>query len=314
MNFLSLFTPTNISIEKEKFFTSNSYNPVFTYDREVKELTEYLNKHESKKVFVKALESENSERITSMAKVYFQTEIDEVTLESANEILKKGFSKLDSVENADEKVKMELEKALNFFGIEYKVNIVDRTGFNVRPSHLNKAISVSKHIQLGLFSVETTVKHEIVHIIRYVNKEFNNIKRSNGFLGAEEGLASFIGDYKSKNGTNSLFHHAAEYKASEIGLKGSLRYIYNFFISLGYPQDFSWQRAIRHKYGFTDTSEPGDIMKPAMYFYFENKIKDLKKDEIIKLFSAKLSLEALSSVKEYSGLVPKSKLVEYFNL
>ena len=314
MNFLSLFTPINISEEREKFLVSEKYNPQFKYNRNKQELSEYLNKHGSKKVFVEALISEKPEIITSVAQTYFQTKIDEETLKASDLILQKGFENLSSSENASEEIKNELEKALEYFEIDYKVTISDRPGFNVRPSHLNKVVTVSKYVQIGLFSIETTVKHEIVHIIRYINKEFNNIKKSPGYLGTEEGLASYIGDYKSKDGSNSLFHHAAEYKASEIGLNGSLRDIYNYFISLGYPPEFSWQRSIRHKFGFTDTSKAGDIMKPALYFYFENKIKNLNNEEIIRLFNGKLSLDALSGTSEYSGIIPKAKLIEYFNL
>ncbi len=314
MTFLSLFTPINILEERQKFYSSSSYNPIFIYRRNVDAYKLYISKHPSKKDFADAIISADSTIITEAAKKYFVTDIDESTLKAAKLIVSKGYKLFDTSENHSQQLYDGMSEALAFFGIDYKVKISERHGFNVRPSHRMGTVYISRHAELGLFSLDTSIKHEMTHIIRYVNKVHNKYVRSKSHLSTEEGLASYIGDYHSKDGFNSTFHHAAEYLATEVALKGSLRDVYNYFIDLKYPKEFSWQRAIRHKFGIVDTSEPGDIMKPSMYFYYENKVRNLSKEDILKLFSGKISIADLQKIKEYSGFIDKNKLVKYFNL
>lgn len=314
MTFLSLFTPTNILEEKERFFDSSSYNPVFKYNRELDDFNIYILKHPSKRDFAEVLLSQDGGKITESAKKYFATEINAETLEEANRIVEQGYTLFNTEGNDCQKLFDAITAALKYFEIDYKVTIKDTHGYNVRPDHRNNEISISKYAELGLISLDTSVKHELTHVIRYINKKFNKSLRSNNHLPTEEGFASYIGDYHSQDGSNSKFHHAAEYLATEVALKGSLRSVYDYFISLKYPKEFSWQRAIRHKFGFIDTSKPGDIIKPSMYFYYENKVSKLDNKDILKLFSGKVSLNDLNTIQEYTGLIPKDKLVKYFDL
>ncbi|MFS8131424.1 MAG: hypothetical protein ACMG57_05630 [Candidatus Dojkabacteria bacterium] len=314
MTFLSLFTPTNIEVEREKFFDSSSYNPVFTYKRDLEDFNIYISKHPSKKTFAEALWSGNSETITEAAKKYFVSDIDATILKEASSIVDEGYRLFDISGNDSQKLFDGMSEALKFFEIDYKVVIKDARGFNVRPNHRFETVLISKYAELGLFSLDTSIKHEITHVIRYVNKLHNESLRSKNHLSTEEGLASYIGDYHAEGGFNSKFHHAAEYLATEISLKGSLRDVFNYFVNLKYPKEFSWQRAIRHKFGFINTQEPGDIMKPSMYFYYENKVSKLSGNDILKLFSGKISLDDLNMIDDYSGVIPKDKLVKYFNL
>src|SRR5690606_27046430 len=138
--------------------------------------------------------------------------------------------------------------------------------------------------------------------------------KKNDFLPTEEGLASYIGDFHATGGEIGYFRHAAEFAASAIGLNGSLREIYDFFVGLGFSKELAWQRGIRHKFGFKNTAKPGDILKPAIYFEFEEKIRKLSEDAIIRLFNGKFSLNDLPLHSEYKGYFEKEKLIEYFGL
>jgi hypothetical protein len=114
-------------------------------------------------------------------------------------------------------------------------------------------------------------------------------------------------------GDASLFQHATEYTATEIGLKSSLRQMIEYFCDIGFTKELAWQRAIRHKFGFVDTSQSGDIMKPSMYFYTEQKLKNLQMNDLLKLFVGKISLKEIHTIKKYSGLIPQEKLLTFFH-
>lgn len=109
-----------------------------------------------------------------------------------------------------------------------------------------------------------------------------------------------------------MFQHAAEYGASQIGIMGSLRDIYDYFIQIGFTPHLAWQRAARHKFGFTDTSRPGDFLKPATYFAYEQKVKELDKDELWRLFCGKITIADLRKYPDYAGLIPLEKLKQFY--
>jgi hypothetical protein len=206
-----------------------------------------------------------------------------------------------------------MQQALTYFGLD-DINVVltDESGFNSRPNHQAKTLVVSKHIHFEYFSVEGGVHHELVHILRYSNGKFNKIKRSQNFLPTEEGLASWCQD--NANDDNGAAQHAMEYIASAVGLQGSLRDVYDSLCEMGMSKELAWKRACRHKFGFVDTSKPGDILKPAMYFANEEKVAKLSTDEKLRLFVGKIAIPELSDHPIYTGLWSAQKLIEYFKL
>jgi len=60
--------------------------------------------------------------------------------------------------------------------------------------------------------------------------------------------------------------------------------------------------------------QPGDIMKPSMYFYTEQKLKDLHINDLFKLFVGKISLKEINNIQKYNGLIPQEKLISFFNI
>ena len=111
-----------------------------------------------------------------------------------------------------------------------------------------------------------------------------------------------------------MFQHAAEYVATEIGLNGSLRDVFDYFNEIGFDKELAWQRAIRHKFGFIQTNKPGDIMKPSMYYYNRQKVGQLSDGERLRLMVGKISIEDLDMHNSYKGRFPAEKVIKFFKL
>lgn len=305
---LSLITPTNLAEERERFLASKSYNPTFSYiwQDEVVDLdfTSPL-----KRALVKAVMEQDHNQIVDKSGDLFEVKIDDDRMQIATKhAQEKGELSMGSAK----KTAQLFAQAFEEFDIDYQVEIVPSAGFNVRPQHAAHKLLISEHIHFEFFSMEAEVHHELVHVIRYLNGKNNNIRHSTNFLPTEEGLASWCQD--ATNNDMSRAQHAIEYIASEVGLKGSLRDIYNLMMRYGMSSELAWKRASRHKFGFVDTSRPGDILKPAMYYANAAKIDKLTSDERLRLFVGKISLKKLTEHPKYQGVWSPQMLQEYFKL
>ncbi len=309
MNLLKFITPLNLQTEKEKFFTNDSYNPIFRYYWQEEEpmYTTYGNKLD----MMKAIFDQDVSNIHKYAGQQFEIGSWE-HIDSAKEILKVKPGRIPS--EGHTQIIEKFAKAFNFLGLsDYKLSIVDTLGFNFRPLCHKRVLQMSKYANFEYMSVDGEIRHELVHIIRYENGIYNKIPRSDHYLPTEEGLATFMQDKDDIEGA-SQYQHAAEYMASRVGLSGSLRDIYNHFIGLGFSEDLAWQRASRHKFGFVDTKEPGDILKPAMYFANAQRVKKLSEKDLLNLFKGKVAIGDIESTDDYTGNVPENKLRHFYNI
>lgn len=282
MNILKLLTPTNLAEEKEKFFSNIEYNPEFKYlweEEKIKNDSDYL----LKTALYEAVLEQDNEKIIKAAQKYFAVDIES---EHSNAIfdLRREYEKVKAFE-LDE--------------------LVD--------AYKQQKLYISKAYSYQYMDIDGSVKHEMAHVIRYENGRYNGIKRSPDYLPTEEGLATYVQDYTPEL-KSSLFQHAAEYEASRVGVQGSLRDIFDHFISLGFDKDLAWQRAARHKFGFKDTKSPGDIIKPAMYYFNARRILKLDQNQIVKLFVGKIGINEALDQKEYKGRFEKDKIIEFFDL
>lgn len=308
MNLLKFITPLNLEIEREKFFASSSYNPIFEYywQKEKPVYTTYGNKLE----LMKSIFEQKVPDIHKYATKQFEIEWAHIDL--AEGILKKRPKKLPLESHSQILVKF--DTAFNSLGlVGYKLSIVDTHGFNFRPVCHKKVLQMSKYANFEYMSVDGEIRHELVHIIRYENGLFNKIPRSDHYLPTEEGLATFMQDKDDKQGA-SQYQHAAEYLASRVGFSGSLRDIYNYFRKLGFSEDLAWQRASRHKFGFVDTNCPGDILKPAMYFANAQRVKTLTNKGLLSLFRGKVSISDIKESDVYDGFIKEESLCSFYNL
>ncbi len=313
MNLLNVLTPININEEKVKFFKSKTYNPVFDYLwNKNKDICKNYFEESKYSNLVEAILNQNNSQIINAASKVFDTRLEEELLKYSKSILESKPvlpTKATWVE-----IKSQFENAFKQLDLKYNVKLIDEHGFFFRPKYADKLIHVSKYAELTYFSVDGEVRHELLHIIRFENGAHNNIEKSNEYLPTEEGLATYFQDYTGKFGEASLFQHAAEYAVTEVGVKFSFREMFNYLVDIGFNEELAWQRAIRHKFGFIDTSKPGDIMKPSMYFYHQQKIKSLSDDEKLRLLVGKISLADLNNFPEYRGKISKEKLVDFYKL
>jgi hypothetical protein len=308
-NLIDLITPTNLDLEREKFFASSHYNPTFHYtwqDREPNAEFEYFTKQN----LWEAIKNQDHNDIMRSASRLFEVQIDADTLLEAKQVATtKGKTSSGS---ASEYIEL-MNRAFEYFDIkDIKVLMSEESGFNVRPKHEDKVILVSKHIHFEYFSMEGGVRHELVHVIRDKNSHFNHIKRVPNYLPTEEGLASWCQD--NTNDDNGAAQHAIEYVGSSVGLSGSLRDIFDCMCELGMSPDLAWKRSSRHKFGFVDTALPGDILKPAMYYANEINVAKMSTAEKLRLFVGKISMTDLSTYPIYTGIWQPEKLIKYFNL
>lgn len=309
---LPFTTPVNLEEEQTKFFATAEYNPQFRYEWNPEHIAEVLQYKPHYKPFMDAVVAEDSPRIAEEAHVIFQTPLDDTILKQAQQYIsvQPQLPPLQTIEEYEAAFK----KAIAFLNLPYTVEISDKAGFKFRPAHRSKKLFISKHGTFSYMTTDSAVKHELTHLIRAVNGEANGIAFSPEYLPTEEGLASYMQDYNGKHGDVSLFQHAAQYTAMAVGQTGSFQDIYKHFRSIGLSEEQSWIKSVRQKYGYTDTSKPGTFVKPAMYFYHAQRIKELSEEERMRLFVGKIAIEELPLYTTYSGFVPRLRLQEFFTM
>ncbi len=311
---IDIITPTNLPQEKEKFFSSAVYNPQFTYNWDTKELETFITTHPYYEKLVTCMVTQDISGVVGEAERVFETRIDSHVLELANKLVGKKPQIQHNTHFSLDEVTAAFQQALDLLDLPYKLVVTDKKGFNFRPNYRKKIIVMNKDISFQFFSLDGGIKHELTHVIRYENGKHNNIKKSKNYLATEEGLATYMQDYYGESGEASLFQHAAEYCVTDIGLKSSLRTMYTYLCRIGFSEELAWQRVIRHKFGIIDTTLAGDIMKPSMYFYTEQKIKNLSQEDLLKLFVGKISLQDLPKIELYKGNISKKRLINFYHL
>ena len=166
MTYLKLITPINIAEEKERFLSSSTYSPQFEYRWDNASMAKYKTAKPELIELADALVIQDRTAIERAAKAYFDVQFRPEDISFAERLVQE-------VPNASngtaEQLAPLIESKLRDFGIGYKVEIVDKHGFQCRPDHKNKVIRISKYLHLQFYSVEGVANHELVHIIRAVN-------------------------------------------------------------------------------------------------------------------------------------------------
>ncbi len=308
-DFLSITTPTNLDEEHAKFSTSRTYNPTFHYSWQDEAMVASANDVRKQRLY-QAIFRQDTGEITRRAAELFEIDMtDDLLTQARRAATNAQIAKHTG--SAAEFAKL-LQEAFRAFALHYTVEITDANGFNARPEQSKQRIVVSRDIHYEFFSMEGGVRHDLVHILRYENEKYNRLKRSPNYLPTEEGLASWAQDHTVPD--SGLAQHAAEYVGSAIGMNGTLRNIYDYMVDIGMSKELAWKRAARHKFGFIDTKESGDIMKPAMYYAGETKVANLSRDEKLRLFVGKIGFADLPRYPAYTGRWSGDELVSYFHL
>lgn len=306
--YLRLFTPINLVEERERFFAATSYQPQLRYDWSEATLAAVISENPTIKPLADALVAQDSTAIRAAAMTFFEIELRPADLALAEAIIKT----LPKETNATaEQLASYLETILQQLEIDYNVILTDQAGFLCRPNHDDQTITISRHSDFNYIDVTAAAKHELVHVIRAVNGKANGITPELNYLPTEEGLACLLQDHYTVNGHNSLFQHAIEYYAAHLADTKSMREIYDWLRERGLNKDLAWQRGIRQKYGLRDTTQPGGILKSAMYFYHEQLLTKLKPEELLRLFVGKISQLSLERYPKYEGIIPENVVRQF---
>lgn len=338
------FTPLNFKTEKEKFFTSQTYNPQFIYPpKNIELLQKYLEKLESLKfstdnsiesyywqrskkeviLRLKLALGQGTYKFSNISKELYQVNFSKELLNQAK--LDSKFSKSETDKNIfySEQIKKRVEDYLANNNIEnWQINIdTNRKDFTMRVVPNLKQIWIAKNLELNEIETKSLLIHELDgHLVRTINahNQTNPIlkKQFPFYLKTEEGLASYIEELYIKNKNYDLRKKALKYLGCFIASKSSFRETYNFFINNHYDkkdiENLSFKVTLRIKKGFSDTSKPGFFARELTYYQGMQEIKKYidNNGDIKKLFSGKFGLADLEKIETCNNVIIPKQLIK----
>lgn len=310
-SYLKIITPINLAEEKERFFASKDYSPQLEYNWDEQTLEDFLNDTPKGAELVGTLLSQDGEAIAAEAAKFFDVEFRPEDVALAESLIRQVPASQNGT--AEEYAEL-MRRKLADLDIDYAVKVVDEHGFQGRPNHKKRILKLSKYLHLQFLTLDGITDHELVHIIRYINGEYNEIPVSDDYLPTEEGLACLVQDEFLVRPTPSSFQHALEYLAAHLSRTAGFREVYDFLVSHGCDAENAWLRGIRQKFGMRDTAQAGGLMKSGMYFYHENLLKNLSKDELLRLFVGKISLSEIDRYPIYTGEIAEGRMREFLGM
>jgi len=339
-------TPVNLSEEKKKFLSSDTYNPQFKYrivknnnERilqellEVEEITDvdprisqfYIKLIEEKKIASDLMHAVgNNELFTELAIKKFRLPKD-ILFRNACRVMRGKMNSYNVVDSS--KLKKEnyliyddVKKVFNVvfeelglldWGVDKSKNISSN---GVKTALKKKLVYVDSNIKKTPLELKKTVVHEITHVLRAYNGELTGFKalgkpNLTNYLDVEEGLAMWNEEQMGYLKDIDLKARAGTVFAIYVGRDLTFRELYNVLLG-----SFSRQKAFKIAYlvkrGLGDTSLPGIYVKPVVYFRGFKKIrKRFQSDAGLynKLYAGKISFSQVSWVDE--GLIKEAKII-----
>jgi hypothetical protein len=342
-----VFTPTNLKEEKEKFFNSDTYEPIFEY-RVVKNRNEDIFKELSSvklisdvdprisDFYIKLIESKKlaSELMHSVGNNDLVTELSLKKNRAPSSTLFRNSARVlrGKLDKYNVRINKKIDKGqrLNYDQIEKVFNVAFETlgldGWSVAASKniskngikvgiKRKQILVDANITKSEFKLKKTLIHEVgTHVLRSINgfeTGFPALGNANltSYLDIEEGLATWNEESMGYLTDTWLKKKAGMVWAIYLGENMSFRQLYNA-LSGTFLKYSSWDIAYRVKRGLGDTSYSGIYGKDVVYFRGFRKVKRLlEKDPNMyeKLYAGKIDVERTRWVDE--GLLPKPRVV-----
>lgn len=342
-----VFTPTNLTIEKAKFFESETYNPIFQYRQvtnnndeilerllEIEEITDVdprISEFYVRVIYHKFLANKlmkaagNNQKVTKISEDKYGLP-SPILFRNACRILRGrvgGYKLFDTR-------KMEDEKYLEFDQIEEIVNemfkILGLHDWKVKKSQniakngvkigvKAKEFLVDRDIRKRPSELKKTIVHEIgTHVLRAVNGEATGIdalRKPNvpEYLDTEEGLAMYNEEAMGLLSEKDLKKRALFVWAVKFGKDLSFRNLYNATLGmLGRREAFDL--VYRVKRGMGVTLLPGIYSKDIVYFRGFRRIRQKVNENVNMykyLYAGKISTRQFEWVED--GLIPKPKIV-----
>ncbi len=296
----SMLTPTNLLEEREKFFASADYNPVFVYKKKKLMVTEddiellltdlnnleidqdlkdyFFNAIYKFKLVKKTIEAIGTDNFASFSSQLFnisQTEIDThlnmIPELKFNEPSKKELWSALTIKNHFEQIIMER------YGLdEVKILLDEFNPFTIRVS--NQKVIVGGKIKRYSHNVERLTVHEIEsHVLRRQSllQTKNVLHRLSSYdqsILYSEGLAVY-NEITTGKITESAMNIYINRMQSVNRIHLSFREIYNYLINFLEPK-IAFIMTYRVKRGMRDTSQPGGFKKDAYYLMGYFRVKE----------------------------------------
>jgi len=320
---IRLFYPLNIENEKQRFFGKRSYNPVFSYPalphQKIKKYSERLSQTNINNVYspedkirkrklnetrlkLNLIANRGSPGILNISKKLYRIKLDKKSLNSAliDSKTKNSFKKQENL--CAYKTARQFQKNLHSMNIDnWKTVVSNRRDFYFQVRYKKLLIRISRDLCWDYGGLDSIIAHEIDgHVIRSVNALRQKSKLFQEplpfYIKTEEGLATYLSGYCSKNSALARKHHAIKYLACVFAQKNSFRETYNFLIDHGFTNNLAFQRTVRIKRGFEDTSLPGFFAREATYYEGMLEVKNYleNKGDIRKLYAGKIGLDDIN--------------------
>jgi len=345
---LSLYlVPTNLEKEKEKFFNSSDYNPLFRYRKVVNknvQVFEKLNGLEE----VTDIDPEISKFIIEVIKhkkqaakllqaIGSDAEFARISQErfgvpryslfkKACRVLRCNYGNFSLIES-NEKLRRKIfefdelvpifEKTFEVLGLDDwsvdKSKAIISSGF--RTLVKTKRIVVDPDVKISAEKLRKTIIHEVAtHALRGHNgfmTGYDVFGKPNlsGYLDDEEGLAIYNEEkYGALKGFN-LRRIAGFVYAVYLGREFSFRDTFNAIRGV-FPRKTAFDIVYRVKRGISDTSRGGCYSKDLVYFRGFLKIRKKLLNNAVgyrNMYAGKIPMDYLYLVEE--GIIPKPKIV-----
>jgi len=337
-----VFTPTNLESEKKKFFSSDTYNPVFEYRIVKNNNAEILKKLSKVKeigdidprisdFYIQLIDSKreandlmyavgDNESITDISVHRYGKPGDQLFRNAARVLRGKMDSynvvKSDSVKKNDLLHHDEIVRIFNTtfeeLGLEgWSVNDSINIAKNgVKVGVKKKEILVDPNIERTKFKLRKTLVHEVgTHALRAYNglrsgiDAFSNANLPE-YLDVEEGLATWNENNMGLLTDKWLKKKAALTWAIYLGEDLSFRELYNVLLAV-LPKYSAFDITYRVKRGLGDTHDRGIYSKDIAYFRGFRKVKKKLEENprlYNQLYAGKITFKQCEWVED--GLLP----------
>lgn len=326
LHFLGYLRPLNLSAEKERFFATSGYNPIFQYrclQLDIENLRNSLLEAEFDDSALGILLQKKAQE--TILKLELLNSIGNATAFTEKSILLYGKPDGDLLKLATERLASMPDNIAGketFSALEVKdifVQILQEYGIknwniNIKKDMASDAsIGKTKTIFIksgAIFTAERlkgTIIHEIeTHLLTAENSKYQSYRILNSgtanYLLTQEGLAVYNQEKLIPNQKNSTKYYgvAANVIGVQVALEGSFYDVYQRMRDLGFTEERAFKFAFKSKRGLIDTSQKGAFTKGILYAKGKQLIERFVAEagDLKRLYIGRINVEDLSLIEK----------------
>jgi len=318
-------SPINEKVEKEKFFDSSSYNPLFKYSPPNPKLDHYMeilnDMQADSNTVIGTLLNEKIIEFKKMIRLMQSTGKDSFTRNSLYLYGKPSDKLIDIAQklkfSIDHDVgykvntgqmKIQLRRALDKFGFDWQIKTKDMPAWAC-VTHKEKALILKKDYSFPQNTIKRLIVHEIgTHILRAENGAKQPYKiftlGLNGYLKTEEGLAVLNEELNHCLCAKTIKSYAGRVIAVSKALKLSFRDTYDY-LEPTFGKEQAWNLTLRAKRGTSNTNWAGAFTKDYLYLRGYLEVKNYLKvgGDLSKLYVGRIGLEHVDKTQNMPELI-----------